>query len=236
MRTIDTSMVQKWSLAMQYKHIDMNTYPRKNHFEYFRKLAYPYTGLTAEIDVTRIKQYTQKKRYSFFLTMTHLVARAANRIPEFRRRIQENGIIEYPDCGTSHTLLLPDNTYCYCTLYHNLEFDEYIRYAVAEQEKSRQNASIEDDEETDALYFVSAIPWVHYTDLVQAVPCSQESNPRISFGKYEDENGKLMMPLSVLVHHALMDGYHLGLFYQYVVEEMNSLTADGSIGQRPMEI
>lgn len=208
---------------MQYKKIDMNLYPRKNHFEYFKEMAYPYTGMTANVNVTKIKEYTKEKGYSFFLTMNHIIARAANRIPEFKMRIKNDGIIEYKHCGTSHVILLPDNTFCYCTLHHEKNYEDYIAYAISEQDKYIEKASIEDNEETDSLLFVSALPWVHYTSLIQAVPCGNESNPRISFGKYEEVQGKLLMPLTVLVHHALVDGFHLGLFYKYVEEEISLL-------------
>lgn len=211
---------------MEYRKIDLASYPRRKHFEYFKALAYPYTGLTANVDVTALKRYTAETGNSFFLSMMFAAAKAANRIPEFRMRIREDGIIEYPNCGTSHILLLENNTYCYCNLYYEKSYAQFIPYAIQEQEKWKRNPSIEDDEETDALYFVSAIPWVHYTQLVQAVPCTQESNPRISFGKYELKEGRLMMPLTVLVHHALIDGFHIGLFYQYVGEEILQILAN----------
>lgn len=208
---------------MKYTVIDMNNYPRRGHFEYYKDFAYPYTGLTAMVDVSRLKEFTKQNGFSFFLTCTYIAAKAANRIPEFRRRIKEEGIIEYPNCGTSHVEPLENQTFCYCKLYYDKLYTEFLEYAVKEQQKSKQEASIVDDEETDAMYFISAIPWVHYTNLVQAVPCNRESNPRISFGRYEETNGKLMMPVTVLVHHALMDGYHVGLFYQYYEEEMEAL-------------
>lgn len=38
---------------MDYRYIDMAHYPRKEHFAYFTGLAYPYVGLTANIDITQ---------------------------------------------------------------------------------------------------------------------------------------------------------------------------------------
>jgi chloramphenicol O-acetyltransferase type A len=209
---------------MQYKTIDLETFPRREQFLLFKDMAYPYVGLTAEVDVTGVKAFTKKRGESFFLAMNYIVAKAANRIPEFRMRIHEDGLVEYPCCGTSHTVLMPDNTFIYCTLYHGKPYNEYMDYAVAEQKRITEIGWVPDDEEVDALYFTSAIPWVHFTALIQPTRGGIDSNPRISFGKYEERGGKLMMPLSVLAHHALVDGYHLGLFFQYVDEEMALLT------------
>ena len=37
---------------MQPRRIEMATYPRKKHFDYFRAMAYPYVGATVKADIT----------------------------------------------------------------------------------------------------------------------------------------------------------------------------------------
>ena len=64
-------------------------------------------------------------------------ARAANCVPEFRRRILNGGIVEYARCRTSHTVALEDETYCYCTLESAMPFAEYLPYAKREQERAK---------------------------------------------------------------------------------------------------
>ena len=73
----------------------------------------------------------------FFLTFCYCAARAANRVPEFRRRILNGGIVEYARCRTSHTVALEDETYCYCTLESAMPFAEYLPYAKREQERAK---------------------------------------------------------------------------------------------------
>ncbi|MBP7321279.1 MAG: chloramphenicol acetyltransferase, partial [Lachnospiraceae bacterium] len=46
-----------------------------------------------------------------------------------------------------------------------------------------------------------------------------DSNPRITWGKYHEVNGRIMIPVSILAHHALVDGLHIGNFYKKI--EMN---------------
>lgn len=212
---------------MEHKTIDLDNFPRREQFLLFKDMAWPYVGLTAAADVTAVKAFTKARGESFFLAMNYVVAKAANRIPEFRMRVHGGGIIEFPCCGTSHTILLPDNTFIYCTLYHGQPYDEYMSYAEAEQKRVTAIGWVPDDEEVEALYFTSSIPWVHFSALIQPTSGGDDSNPRISFGKYEMKEGRLMMPLSMLAHHALVDGYHLGLFYRYVDEEMALLTSGG---------
>lgn len=209
---------------MAYRIIDMDTYPRRAHFDYFRTLAYPYVGVTANVDVTELVRLCKEKGVSFYLTFMHAAALAADGVPEFRQRIREGSIVEYDECPTSHTEPLPDGTYCYCTLHHHMPFGEYIAQAEEARRLCREKASIEEDEDVESMYFISALPWLHYTALIQPVAGGDESNPRITWGKYEaDAIGRLMLPVTVLLHHALADGLHLGLFFQGLEKELQAL-------------
>ena len=200
---------------MNYKYLDMGAYKRKEHLEYFNRLSYPYVGLTANVDITDLIKSVKTKKLPFFLTVCYCVSRAANGVPEFRQRIRENKIIEFDNCKTSHTVALEDGTYCYCTLDSNMSFLDFIPYAEQEQEAARINRTIgEEEEEIYDKIFISTLPWISYTALVQPVPIPADSNPRITWGRYAIQGDKIMMPVSVLCHHGLVDGIHIAGFYK----------------------
>lgn len=200
---------------MNYRTIDLDTYPRRDHFRYFRSLRNPMMGVTVNVDVTALHAFCQARGCSFYLAFMHLAARAANAVPELRRRIREGGIVEYDDCGTSHVELLEDGTYGYCTLFHGMDWDAYLPYAEAARRRCRESGSIEEDDDAEGLYFVTSLPWLHYTQLIQPTAGGDESNPRISWGRFEaDGRGRLMLPVTLLAHHALADGLHVARFFQ----------------------
>ena len=206
------------------KRIDMATYPRRDHFEHFYGMAYPYVGVTVEVDVTALLTLCREKGYSFYLMVLHAVALAADEVDEFRRRIDDGGIVEYDECPTSHTELKPDGTYAYCTLHHHMPLAEYLQKAEAARAAARKSGSIEEEAEVQSMYFISTLPWLHYTQLIQPVACGEESNPRFTWGKYQQNaEGRMMMPLSVLVHHALADGVHIAKFYDEFEKQMKHL-------------
>ena len=131
------------------------------------------------------------------------------------------GIVEYSECPTSHIELKPDGTYAYCTLHHHMPLADYLQKAEAARAAVRENGSIEEEAEVQSMYFISTLPWLHYTQLIQPVACGAESNPRITWGKYQaNDKGRMMMPLSVLVHHALADGIHIAKFYEAFNQQM----------------
>lgn len=206
---------------MQYKVIDMANYPRRDHFAYFSGLAYPYVGLTVNVDITDCLKKIRSEGLPFFLTLCWCASRAANAVPEFRQRIVDGTIREYECCRVSHTLALEDGTFCYCVLEEAGSLAEYAARGKAAQEAARVRRSIQEDPE-DVLdkIFVSCLPWVSYTALVQPVPMPADSHPRITWGKYFAQGDRVLLPVSALCHHALVDGRHLAQFYEGLDREL----------------
>lgn len=75
------------NLTLNYRYLDMASYSRKDHFNYFSSLAYPYVGTTANIDITDFLKTVKEQKLPFFLTFCYCVSRTANLVPEFRQRI-----------------------------------------------------------------------------------------------------------------------------------------------------
>ena len=207
--------VKKGVFHMKFHRIDMDQFSRRKHFEYFSSLQYPYVGLTSEVDVTELVPFCKERSYSFYLTFMHIVALAANDVSEFRQRIRDNGIVEFEKCPTSHIELLDNGTYAYCTLHHDMPLDMYIPYAENARKLCRENGKLEEDAQVESMLFISTVPWLHYTALIQPVAAGEDSNPRITWGKFQkDCNGRYQMPVSVLAHHGLVDGIHIAQFYR----------------------
>ncbi|MDD3920956.1 MAG: CatA-like O-acetyltransferase [Eubacteriales bacterium] len=197
-----------------YNTINMEQYARKAHFAYFSTMANPYVGVTCPVDITRFLAKAKEEHRPFFLSFLWTVAASANAVPEFRQRIYNSGIIEFAECPTSHTVAKEDGTYSYCRLNCRMPLTQFLPYAAERQRIARAGGGIAETEE-DALsaLFISTLPWLYYTALVQPVPSPADSNPRITWGKYTRQEGKTVLPLSVLCHHALVDGRHIAAFY-----------------------
>ena len=90
------------------------------------------------------------------------------------------------------------------------------------------NPSIE-EEKNEILdkIFITTLPWISYTSLIQPVPIPADSNPRISWGKYFCQEGKTLLPVSVLCHHGLVDGSQIGTFYSLLEDEIKKMKLRG---------
>lgn len=200
-------------LFMESHDLDMEQYPRRDQFNYFRTLAYPYAGMTVNVDITGLMKHLKSEGLPFYLTALYLAARTANGIPEFRQRIRGDRVIEFDRCIPSYTLALEKGDYCYCAADERLPYPDYLKDAGRRQEKARVAKRIQDDEDAEQLFFFSSVPWVSYTAILQPVPIPADSNPRITWGRYFTSEGRVKLPVSLLVNHALMDGYQMAAFF-----------------------
>lgn len=202
----------------------MDAYSRRRHFEYFRDMAYPYVGMTVELDITDFLDVLRDRGLPFFLSFYYCAVRAANAVPELRQRIRDGGIVEYDWCGGSHTVALEDGTYCYCVLDSRLPFARFLPQARAEQERAKRSNSLEDGEDSESLLFVSTLTGVSYTALVQPVPSPADSNPRITWGRYFRRGERTLLPLTLLCHHALVDGVHFQRYFEALKVELAAIS------------
>lgn len=68
------------------------------------------------------------------------------------------------------------------------------------------------------LFLEQRLTWI-----VPARAFSYKSSiPKISFGKMLTEGNKKLMPVSIHVHHALMDGFHVGAYIDLFQQLMNT--------------
>jgi len=212
------------------RYLNMMAYPRRQHLAYFRQLAYPYVGTTVNVKITMWREWVKANKLPFFLSFCYCAAHAANAIPEFRQRLRGEAVVEYDWCKTSHTVALENGTYAYCTLNSRMPFEAYIPYAVETQEKAKAAGCLMDkEEEAESLLFVSTLPWITYTALIQPVPMPADSNPRITWGKAFEQDGETFLPVSVLCHHGLADGLHIARFYQVLDDELQKLAETGMV-------
>ena len=205
-----------------YRILSRETYPRCAHLDYFCTMAQPYAGLTVPVDITAFHQAVEARKVPFFLSFLYCAARAANGVPELRQRLRGEEILEYDHCPTSHTVALEDGTYCYCTLRSDLPFSDYLPHAIQTQEAAKAPRSLDDGGEEDALplLFISTLPWVHYEALVQPTPSPAATNPRITWGRFRREGDRVVLPVSLLCHHGLVDGLHMAHFYANLEKEL----------------
>ena len=161
----------------------------------------------------------------FFLSMLYAVTRAANAVPQLRRRILPDGTVaEYDWCAPSYTAMKPDGVYVYCNVEGDLPYADFVAQGRRRQQEVLARGTLTEDGDVRSFLFVSSVPWLHYTQLQHPVESPEDSNPRISWGKYVTANGRTTLPVSLFVNHALADGLHISRFFQALELELAALS------------
>ena len=195
------------------KIIDIENWERKDHFNFFNAFDNPFFGITTTVDCTKAYDFCKTNNISFFLYYLHKSILAANKIENFRYRISENKVLVYNQVDASPTINRPNGTFgfSYMTFFEN--FSEFEKSAKKEIEKVQNTKGLIPATSSQNVIHFSSIPWINFTALSHAKNSKfKDSCPKISFGKMTVVNNQKQMPVSIHVHHGLMDGYHVSLF------------------------
>lgn len=203
--------------------LDLKNWNRSEHFEFFKNYDQPFFGITAEVDVTKAYLNNVNIKGAFFLYYLHKSLVAINSLEPFRYRIDENGeVVVYDIIRAGATINRPDGTFSFSYLPYHLKFEEFEEDASSIIKEIKTTKGLPNTDRSQDVAYFSAIPWVKFTSLEHAMKSNAgDSVPKIAFGKWEERDGKKYMPVSVHVHHALMDGVHVGEFYRLFQQLLN---------------
>lgn len=206
------------------KVIDVETWNRKDLFRFFVGFEQPHFNITANVDVTRLKKLSKETSRSFSLSALHCAIKTANSIPEFRTRIIGGKVIEFELVHGSQAILLEDESFLFCLYEYCEDIREFDRRGRLAAEECKKSGELDQHPERLDQIFFSVIPWVSFTSFKNAQRRDEaETVPRIVFGKVFEHSGRHLMPVSVEVHHALVDGIHVGRFFERLQTTLDSV-------------
>ena len=202
--------------------LDIDKWARKDHYHFFRQFDEPFFGITATIDCTRAYEASKKRDCSFFLYYLYKSHLAANFIVPFRYRMIEDEVWIYDQVNASPTINRPDGTFGFAYMNFEQDVDVFMTNAKIEIERIQHSTGLEPAISSENVIHFSSIPWINFTSVSHARSFSfNDSIPKITFGKMVESQSKKTMPVSIHVHHALMDGWDVGQFLEYFQELMN---------------
>lgn len=204
------------------KVFNIENWKRKEHFLFFKDFEEPFFGVTFNADVSDLYNRSKKEGFSFYSGYLFCALKAANEIMEFRLRLRpDDSLVLHDSIGASPTVHRPDNTFGFSYLDYHPDFLVFAEMAQKESEKTKKDHHLVPSSDDDTIHF-TALPWIQFTSISHARSFGRrESIPKIAFGKFFDEGSKKLMPVSVHANHAVMDGYHVGLFAEKFQEYLN---------------
>ena len=203
------------------RYLDLANWARRDLFEFFRGNDQPYFNICTRVDVTNLLALVRlKSNLSVSLAYHYFALRIANEIEPFRYRLREGKVVVHDVVHGGTTVLVPNESFTFAYFNYQEDFEKFALEAGRAVEQAQTGSDPFQPTTNDNTIYFTALPWISFTSFAHARNLgSEDSVPRIAFGKFVLENGRTLLPISVEVHHALMDGLHVGR-YVTRLEEM----------------
>ena len=198
------------------KHLDIETWERKDHFTFFQSRRNPCLCVTSTVDVKHLLQHrndtaSSKHRLTDYLYFAAM--RSANTVPEFRMRIVDKQPVIFSTVDAAFTYTGSHSTlHSNCIAKYDDEFQPFSKHIQSARDHADEHPTLTPaGGESQALIYLTCLRDIHFTSLSN--PWDDpwiDSVPRIALGKI-DMNSHTM-PISIEALHSFIDGKHLTSF------------------------
>lgn len=216
--------------------IDPLTWRRRDHFRFYRQFDNPFFNVCAPVDVSAVYDASRRvpDRISFFTAILYASTRAVNESEELRCRIRGERVVVHPVVHPGSTVLLADETFRFASYTYHPEyarFHEGVRRVLEAVRKDPGPLDPQADRDDRVHYTV--LPWIALTSFSHPRRWgTEDAVPKIVFGRHAEGPSGRAMPVSIEVHHGLVDGLHVGRWFQrfqaLLTELPRSLRRDGT--------
>lgn len=223
---------------MNYKTIDLSAWERGDLFRYYMDDMRVVTGMTVDIDVTPLVTYAKKHDLHFYPCMLWVVSKVLNSHDEFKYAWSEAGeLIRYTYISPSHVLFHEeDEQFTKFVTPYTDDILAFHKQVLADELRYHSARGILGDQPKNS-FDVSCLPWVRYRQFdLHVFDAGTHLAPVVTWGKYEEENGAQVLPLSMQIHHAVADGFHVSRFFVEVQRLIDQLESKDDENERLLEI
>lgn len=210
-----------------YKVVDKDTYYRKGVFRHFSEDCKCSVSMTARIDVTELVNHSRKTNTKFYLNFLYLLSKVMNSREDYRMGYlwQTDELICYDTVNPTQYVFHDDTETC-TPVYteYNENYAVFYSNAYADLERAKKTREYGLDSVNHPNWFdASYISWLSYDSLNIELPDGYLFfAPIINWGKYREENSKLVMPVSVRLNHAIADGYLVANVFRLLQQEVET--------------
>ena len=210
---------------MDYKIIDREQYYRKGVYRHFTEDCKCSTSMTARIDVTDLVSRSKETGTKFYLNFLYILSKVLNSRDDYRMQYlwQSDELVCYNVINPTQYVFHEDTETCtpvYTTYYE--DYKKFYENAAADLELAKTTREYLLDAAGHPNWFdASYISWLSYDSLNIELPDGYlYFLPIVNWGRYREEGGRLMMPVTVRLNHAVADGYLVANVFRLLETEI----------------
>lgn len=212
---------------MNYKVINRDTYYRKGAYRRFTEDCKCSVSMTARVDVTELVDYSKKTNTKFYINFLFLLSKVLNSRDDYKMDYwyKTDELVCYDVIHPTHYVFHEDTETCtpvyseYCE-----DYETFYQNIMKDIEKAKETREFGLDDKNHPNWFdASYISWLSYDSLHMELPDGYLYFPPIvNWGRYREENGKLMMPVTVRLNHAIADGFLIANVFRLLQKEIEA--------------
>lgn len=204
--------------------IDKAAWPRSAHYDFFSGMSDPFYALTFPVDITPLRAWCRARGLSFYMAMVYGVTKAMERVDAFLYKDRNGVIVKHDRLIPSFTDLRPGSDLFYIVTVEAGEDPEEFCRRAKERSAEQTGFITSGDWAEDELVYFTCLPWFPVTAFTNERDLNpSDSVPRASWGRWRHEGDRYLLDLSLELNHRLLDGVHVGEFYDELTRWINSL-------------
>ena len=185
-----------------YRIIDTASWPRRDHFTFYRQFANPSFNLCVPIAAQRLYECAKDRRVSFFQLALYALLRAANGVPQLRQRMRNGEVIEYDSLAVMTPVMTVEEGFRQVWCDNAPEFTTFSDAATPKIVAARETTPAPLIVDGEHFICASCLPWLHFTSMTmrnmpsaRRSPRSPGENCRMALSRWP---GGLTMPSSMV--------------------------------------
>lgn len=208
---------------MNYTEIDVDSWERKDLFNLYTTDLKIVMNMTVDVDITSLLAEVKSNGLRFYPTMIWIVSRLMNARDEFKYSLTEEGkLIKWDYVSPSYTDFNKETgKFNKFVTEYSSDFKTFYERAVSDSERHRNESGFLPDQPKNT-FDITCIPWASYKSFDLHIYGEGKSLfPIVMWGKYREENGKVLLPVTAMFHHAVIDGFNLCRFFEELSAAVN---------------
>lgn len=204
-----------------FKAINLNNWKRNIYYKHFTQNVTCTYSICTKIDITKIKELNLK----ISPTIIFLISKLVNSHEEFRIATNAKGIVGIYDKLDPLYTYFNSETETFTNIWskYSDNYQEFLKGYIKDTEEYKNSKDIIANPQTpENIFNISIIPWINFEGFNLNIKKGYDYLlPIFTIGKYTEENGKILIPISIQVHHAVCDGFHISRFINELQDIIN---------------
>ncbi len=208
---------------MNYTKIDIESWERRDLFKLYTTDLKIVMNMTVDIDITSFIREVKGNGLRFYPCMIWVVSRIMNSRDEFKYHLKKDGeLIKWDYVSPSYTDFNKESEkFNKFVTEYSPDFKVFYERVVFDCERHKNETGFIPGQ-PENTFDITCLPWTTYKSLDLHIYSDGKSLfPIILWGKYREENGKILLPVTAMLHHAVSDGFTLCRFFEELEAALN---------------